>query len=451
MISPRNRFRNSVWLSGSAVLLLSMLGAAMPLSAAYADLPNANSSAAKPTDPQVAKLLKDADAALKGGNLNLALIQLKNAVRLAPQDGNARAQLGMALLRSGDVVTAEQALRQARGDGASEDIVLPPILQVMLMRAEFKQLLAEFPEPPQPAAVKSAPDIFRARAFALQTLGEPQKAKAAMDRSLSLRRDETQVLAAAQLARQQNDLGAANTFSDEAVKLDPNNLEAALVKIQVLRQTKEPEKALAMTEDVIKRFPQSIPAQIARVEIMLDLKQDAKAMQEIDAMLAKSPKMPIANYYKAVLLARANDVKGAWGIAQSLSSDFVQAQPGIAMMVAQIATSSGNFESGGSILTTLLQRHADLTEARLQLGALRLRQGNSSAALSVLAPLKDSQDPGVQALLSQAYLGQGRNTEAIASLEKATATSSGPESDALKRQLALSQMRAGNNDKAIQE
>ena len=114
MISPRNRFRNSVWLSGSAVLLLSMLGAGMPLSAAFADLPKASSSAAKPTDPQVAKLLKDADAALKGGNLNLALIQLKNAVRLAPQDGNARAQLGMALLRSGDAVTAEQALRQAR-------------------------------------------------------------------------------------------------------------------------------------------------------------------------------------------------------------------------------------------------------------------------------------------------------------------------------------------------
>src|SRR5207253_8604537 len=111
----------------------------------------------------------------------------------------------------------------------------------------------------------------------------------------------------------------------------------------------------------------------------------------------------------------------------------------------------GNLESGSTILTALLQKHADLLQARLQLGAIRLRQGNSSAALAVLAPLKDSPDPKVQALLSQAYLGQGRNTDAIASLEKATATSSGPESDALKRQLALSQMRAGNTDKAIQE
>ena len=451
MISPRNRFRNSAWLSGSAVLLLSMLGAGMPVSAALADLPNASNSAAKPADPQVAKLLTDADAALKSGNLNLALIQLKNAVRLAPQDGNARMQLGLALLRGGDAVGAEQALRQARGDGAPEDIVVPSILQVMLIRGEFKQLLAEFTEPPQPAIVKAAPDIFRGRAFALQSLGEPQQAKAAMDRALSLRHDGAQVLAAAQLARQQDDLPAANKYADEAVKLDPNSLEAAMVKIQLLRQTKESEKALAMTEDVIKRFPQSFPLKIARVEILLDLKQDAKATQEIDAILLKTPKMAIANYYKAVLMARANDLKGAWGVAQSLSTDFVQAQPGIAMMVAQIAVSSGNLESGGSILTALLQKHADLNQARLQLAALRMRQGNSSAALEVLTPIKGSPDPQVQAILSQAYLGLGRTTEAIASLEKATASSSGPQTDVLKRQLALSQMRAGNNDKAIEE
>src|SRR6266550_205435 len=100
MINSGNRFRNSVWLSGSAVLLLSMLGAGVPLTAAHADLPKANTSRAKPADPRVAKLLKEAEAALKGGNLNLTLIQLKNAVRIAPQDGNARAQLGLALFLS---------------------------------------------------------------------------------------------------------------------------------------------------------------------------------------------------------------------------------------------------------------------------------------------------------------------------------------------------------------
>src|SRR2546423_14546435 len=117
MINSRHRFRNSVWLSGSAILLVSMLGAGVPLTAIAADLPKASNSAAKPTDPQVAKLLKDADTALKSGNLNLALIQLKNAVRLAPKDGNARAQLGMTFFKSGDLVTAEQTLRQARADG----------------------------------------------------------------------------------------------------------------------------------------------------------------------------------------------------------------------------------------------------------------------------------------------------------------------------------------------
>src|SRR5437764_7148176 len=290
MISPRNRFRNSVWLSGSALLLLSMLGAGVPLSAAFADLPKASNSAAKPTDPQVVKLLQDADTAIKSGNVPLALIQLKNAVRIAPQDGNARAQLGLALLRSGDTVNAEQALRQARVDGAAEDIVVPALLRAMVLRSEFKQLLAEFGEPAQPATLKSAADIFAARAIALQTLGEPQRAKAAMDRALSARRDVTVLLAAAILARQQDDLPSANAFADEAIKIDPANLQASLVKMQTLRQMKESEKALAIADEVYKRFPKSVPVKIVRIELLLDLKQDAKATSEVDEILAVSPK-----------------------------------------------------------------------------------------------------------------------------------------------------------------
>jgi len=155
------------------------------------------------------------------------------------------------------------------------------------------------------------------------------------------------------------------------------------------------------------------------------------------------------NYYRAVLLARANNFKGAWQVAQLLRPEFVQSEQRIAMMVARIASASGNMESAGGILSTFVSRHPDATEARLQLAALRLSQKASQEAIETLAPLKNSNEPLAQALLAQAYLQLRRFDDAIGSLEIATA--SGNASDLLKRQLALSQLQVGRTDQAIAE
>ena len=79
-----------------------ILGVCAPTAFAEAVLPPGNSDAnlLPGLSPEVSKLVRDAATALKGGNLNLALIELKNAVRLAPQSGSVRAQLGLALLQN---------------------------------------------------------------------------------------------------------------------------------------------------------------------------------------------------------------------------------------------------------------------------------------------------------------------------------------------------------------
>src|SRR6202035_5404817 len=58
----------------------------------------AQNPAGSVADAEVTRFLNEADKALNAGNLNLALIQLKNAVRLAPTNGEVRAHLGAALL-----------------------------------------------------------------------------------------------------------------------------------------------------------------------------------------------------------------------------------------------------------------------------------------------------------------------------------------------------------------
>ena len=374
---------------GASLIVLVMLSAGVPLASATG-APSANADArSAPLSPTVMKLLEDVDKALSAGNLSLALIQLKNAVRLAPQNGEIRARLGAALVRNREFVAAERELRQARNDNAPDDMVVPSLLQAMIARNELRELLAEFPASPQGIQNSAAPDIFRARAIALQALNQSAEAKAAMDRSLALRRDAPSLLTAARLAQQRNDPVLARELTDEASKLEPTNEDALVVAVSLMRMGRESEKALAAVDDFVKRVPQSMIAKLMRVELLLETAQDAKAKQEVDQILRQSPTSLYGTYYRAVLLMRAKDVKAAWQVAQNLQPEFVQSEPAIAMMLARIAAASGNAESAGGILTTLLARRPEATEARIQLAALRLSRESFGCCIGCTCPSQD--------------------------------------------------------------
>ena len=325
---------------------------------------------------------------------------------------------------------------------------MPAILQAMLMRSETKELLAEFRDPTGGTQDKTAADILQARAVALQALGQPAEAKSAMDRALRLRHDVGSLINGAKLARQQGDLVLARNLTDEASKLAPANEEAFILNILLLRQAAENEKALAAVDEFAKRAPKSTLVKILRIDVLQELKQDAKAKVEIDALLKDQPNLPFGHYYHGVLLAHAKDFKGAWKEFQGLPPEFVQSEPNIAMVVASVATFSGNIETGGGILTTLISTHPDVGAARLQLATLRLAQKSPASALETLAPLKTSTDPLVQTVFAQAYLQLRRYDEAIVALEAVTASQK--PNDFVKRQLAVTQLQMGNTGPAIE-
>jgi putative PEP-CTERM system TPR-repeat lipoprotein len=432
---------------GASLLCVALAINTLPASAV---VPPANSGTkVAPLSPGVDKLLKDAAAALKAGNLDLALIQLRNAVRLAPQNGSVRAQLGQALLRSGAIAPAGRELRQARSDGGPDDIIVPAILEALLIRGQSRELLDEFPEPAAGSYSDANADIFRSRASALQALGRTAEANAEMDRALSLRRDARSLIARGTLAIQQGDLALARRLGDEATKLSPDNEDVMVFNVMLLRQGGDLHKALDVARQYAARLPDNPLARALVIEVLFQLKQDSDAKVEIDALLADAPHSSLGGYYSALLAARANDPKGAWHEAQNLQPEFVLLQPDIAITVARMALASGNMETGGAILAAVVSRRPEVGAARLQLAAVQLAQRNPDLALKTLDPLKSSEDPRVQALLGQAYLQLSRFGDAIQALGKASAGNA-ENSDLIKRQLALLQLQGGNSEKAIQ-
>src|SRR5882672_8802806 len=92
---------NSVNVHGSKVralwgaLLLAAAFSALSMGGAMGALsPFERENAQLQMTPRVMGLLEDADKALAAGNVNLALLNLKDAVRLAPANGDVHWRLG---------------------------------------------------------------------------------------------------------------------------------------------------------------------------------------------------------------------------------------------------------------------------------------------------------------------------------------------------------------------
>jgi tetratricopeptide (TPR) repeat protein len=399
------------------------------------------------TNPGVAQLVGEAQRAIRAGNIPLAVIALKNASSAAPRNGTVRAQLGAVLLQSGDYYSAERELRQARKDGASDQAILPPLLQAMLLRHEDKAILEEFTASVADMNPAIAPDIYKGQALALQSLGQPADADAAMDKSLKLRRDETGLLTRARLAQQQHNLTLAMTLTDEAVKLTPASLNASLFKFSLLIDAKELDEALKLSDDLIAKFPASLPARFSRVEVLMRKNQDGKASTEVEAIIAKNPTNAVGIYYRSVLLAKAGNIKGAWRNAQTLPASFVQSQASTALMVSQMAEGAGASETSAAILTGAIARFPTDANLRLRLAAAMLRQNDTAGALNALEPIRDTLDPATAQLLAGIYMKAGKPNDALGILQKMEQAGKG--SDEVTLGIVGLQSQQGQSEEAM--
>ncbi|HVJ52727.1 MAG TPA: XrtA/PEP-CTERM system TPR-repeat protein PrsT [Aliidongia sp.] len=428
--------------------LAAALGLAVSLTALSA---HANDDATAPVGAdsgRVAEFLKNAQKALDRGDMRVALIELKNAARVSPADTDVRIKLGQLELRMGDGNAAERDLRQAAADGADKKAYLPSLLAAMLSQEHGADLLTEFPDPGANSTDPSAPDILRGRAEAFDHAGKPQDAKAAMDRALGLRRDTANLLAAATLDSRQQNGAEGEKLVDEVLAQDPSNLRAILLKLEMRRAAGDHDAELKLADKAVEIDAHGVRGKLARIAVYYDRKDDAKALEDINAVLAASPKLPLALYFKALIQVRAKDPKGAWAIAQALPPDFVSSQPTTTLGVAMIAVQSGNLESAGSLLSGLISREPSLAPPRVMLAAIRLQQNNPQSALDMLAPLKDGNSPQALALLAQASMRLHQYDKAETYFERASAAA--PGSELLKTEMAMSELQSGKDDEGVE-
>lgn len=422
-----------------ASIFLVLTALAWPLASASAAVDPNPSLRDSPFEPKIAVLMLEADRNIRAGKVDDGLRILNLAQNLAPNNPYVVARFAMTLTMVGDPKGALDRLRRAQRMGAPDEVVLGPILEAMLIMGQNQNVLDLYPDPGSKQTY-SAGIVLRARASALQVLGDTAGANAALKRSLAILKDYGGLMTAGQIEMMQGKLDSAEAQIDEALKLKPGNTDAMMLKATLALQKRQFARAQQLVDKMYADRPNSVSALLMRIKVYLSTDRADKAEADIDRILKEAPNMVFARYYKSMVLARHNDPKGAWDIASTLPKEFVQTDPSAALNVAGMAVAAGYMDSAAALLNVVVFRFPYLMDARLLLADLRLRQNSPQHAANVMQLVQDSQDPRALIIFARIALAKKDQAAARKYIQRVLETGGGEELRALDKAIALKSM-----------
>src|SRR3984893_10985273 len=197
--------------------------------------------------------VKEAEQYIAQGDLKAAEIQLRNAIRDAPQDPVPRARLAEVYLQLGDAPAAEREARGARERNGNDADYLPVLADALLRQEKFAPL-TELVQPGNRDPVLES-KLRTALGTAAAGLRDQTKAETLLGEAIKL--DPSAVGPKIQLARLLSGTkpAEADKLFDEAIAANPRSAEARQVKGEMLRGRGDQEGAMRLFDEALKIDP----------------------------------------------------------------------------------------------------------------------------------------------------------------------------------------------------
>ena len=430
------------------------------------------------SEQDVNSLLAQAAEYEKKGELNAAIIQLKNAVQLEPSNPTIRMRLGNAYLEHGDAVSAEKELRRAM------DFKVPGaqlrLARALLLQGKFQDVLDEFTRDVQPG---DSPESLSLRANALLGLQRNEEAARLFERAVAAEPAyPAAALGLARLAAGSGKMDDARRLLDSALGKHSNDADCLRFKAELLRAEGKHDEAMAIYRRVIEVRPGYGPAHVDIANMLIDAGKFAEARQQLEtarkgstatlgmfhaqAMLdyrearytsarqALQQVLSVApEHYPSILLAAAVEYRlDSLVQAEQHASQFLAAYPRDLFankLMANIRLRMKQPEQALALAEPMLDEHPDDPELLAIAGeaAMRTRQYGRAAdyfeKASTLAPNAAS----LHAAAGLVHFRDGDTARAAAQLERAA--SLGGDTTRNKALLVMTYLRARQLDKAL--
>src|SRR5271166_1695186 len=390
--------------------------------------------------------VKEAEQYIAKGDLKAAEIELRNAVRDAPQDPVLRARLAEVYLQEGDALSAEREARAARERNGNEADYLPVLTDALLAQQKFANLI----DLVQPGDRDPVLESKVRTALGIAAMGLRDGAKAVTLLSEAIKLDPGAARPKIRLARLLTGTkpAEADKLIDETIAAAPRSAEALQVKGEMLRSRGDQEGAMRLFDEALKIDPKNISAHLSRADINITLGKYQAADEDIDPILKADPSQFIANYLRAMELAKQEKYAEADRIFDRISPGFAAFWAGYYVQGVTKLALGQSAQAEASLGKYLAHRPDDMRAARL-IATAALRQQAASRAIEYLKPLVEKMPADAETLevLGNAYTADGKPDLALQQFQRAAALD--PDNPAVKTQIGVSEIEAGQGEQGL--
>ena len=380
-----------------------------------------------------------------------AVIQFKTALQKDPQSAEARALLGRALLDAADPTAAAVELSRALDQKADAANVVPLLARAYLLTGEYKKLTSLYGEL-QLDDKQALASLKSSVATAWAALGDLAKTEAALAAALTAQADFPPALVLqARIEAGKGHFDRANALVDKALKADGQLAEAWHLQGEILAIGKRDiESAMKSFREALRIEPTYLPSHMALIGERINARDLAGAKALVDELRKLLPKHPQTVYIDAQVAFSSGDFKKARELTQVLLRSLPD-NPGVLQLAGAVEGALGSLMVAESHFAKALQLNPRLFAARRNLSQVYLRLGQPQKALDALQPLLAAgiQDPLVQAMAGEAYLGLGDITAAELAFRQAANLQ--PDNVRVRTALALTHLGRGDAETAFAE
>ncbi len=394
--------------------------------------------------------ITSAQSYLAKSNYEAAIIELKNALKEAPNRADARFLLAKALFENGNPIDAELEARKALALKHPADDALPLLLRALLAQGAYQKILAE-PVEPSVQRPQARSDIDTTRALAYFALGDRKAARGALEAALAASPDNVNArIAQARLAAAENDLPQALVLVDAILAASPNDLETLLLKADVQTAMGRRDEGIKTLARAVEAKPASAPARLALMGALVTARRLAEAASHLAVAKKIAPTDPRTWHAEALSAFSQGNLAAAHDAIQQARRYGPDHLPSL-YLSGIIDFRRGSLAAAEEALRVVVLRLPGDDGARRALAATYAHRGRAPQALEMLEPVlrRAPNDPTLLRVVAEVHLTMGNPDKATEYFAKANALDTGNVPGGIR--LAEVRLATGDAARAIRD
>lgn len=362
-------------------------------------------------DSTVIAAYEEALRRFEAGELDVALIQVRNTLQRQPGHLPAKVLLGRIRMKLGHPKAAEEALEQARQLGASSSLVAVPLARARNQLGRYRLNT----ETIDAVALSSevAGDLLVELGNAWLALGQLIDARISFERAIALAPENVGgALGLVSVNLEEGKPDVAEAMCRQVIEVEPENADAWFI-LGVLRES---QSAVAEAETHFKRAlefdPYHAKAQLAHAVVVLNRDRPAEAVPLFDAILRKRPWSLEATYLRSQALAAAgrgaeaeDALRAAAKLVATVTPGDLSGNPRLLLISSLVLYDADQLDNAVVYLNRYLQIRPGDVQARKQAAKLSALLGKPQDAIRKLRSLaaERPRDAQVQVMLGDVY------------------------------------------------